>query len=110
MKLYGDVSQKDIDLAAELNEMQKFLDTDLRLTKENRAKGYVCCAHDWFQLNCEEQAFNLLDKAENVCPGYFKETMLRQTKEDEEYARLVSNLSVELTYLLINNLKDGFNR
>jgi hypothetical protein len=110
MKLLGDVPEEHKQLAVELEEAEEYWDSKVGtslMPEELLAKAYTCLAHDWYQIGSEDDGQRLLEKAEAVCPGYFKEVMLRQTYEDSTFDMLVKSLSVELTWMLVNRLKDG---
>jgi len=110
MKLFGDVPEEHRELARQLDEMEEYFDGAAKrgnLPMEKIAQGYVCGAHDYYQIDCEEEGNRLLEKAEKVCPGYFKTFMVQHTKEDKDFDTLVKQLTSELAYLLLRRLKDG---
>lgn len=105
MKLYGDVSQEEIELAAQLEEMEAYFDSKLNLPLEIIAKGYVCLAHDWFALGVEEEGHRLLTKADKVYPGYFTSGRAsRDAEQDPDFAMLIASLRAHLNRLLIGSL------
>lgn len=108
MKLAGDVPEEHKQLALELQDAESYWDS--RSSKKSvpvelLAKAYVCLAHDWYDIGCEDDGQRLLEKAEQTCPGYFKEVMLEQTMLDPDFDMLVRRLSVELIWMLVNRLK-----
>jgi hypothetical protein len=109
VKLLGDVPEEHKQLAQELQEAEEYWDERLAKKKaplELLAKAYVCLAHDWYDIGCEEDGQRLLEKAEGTCPGYFKEVMLEQAEQDPDFDHLVRRLSVELIWMLVNRLKE----
>lgn len=106
MKLLGDVPEEHKALAKGLEDMLAFIESTPNMPKELMAKSFTCLAHDWFQIGVEEEGNSLLLKAEQVCPGYFKEIMLQQTVADSDFAYIVKSLSVELAWMLINKIND----
>lgn len=105
MKLSGDVSQKDKDIANELEQFEKIVDSDIVCPVERLAQIYVCLAHDWYKLSCEEEGNRLLLKAEKICPGYFKSTVIEHQKEDKDFDIVVRNITIELITMMVSNLK-----
>lgn len=105
MKLLGDVPEEHKKLAVNLEQMEQYFD-GAKVTTDIAAKGFVCLAHDWFQIGVEDEGNRLLVKAERICPGYFKNVMVQQTLEDKEFSYLVKSLSVELAWMLINKIND----
>lgn len=104
MKLLGDVSDEHKELARELEELEKYFNGD-QLPPEYRARGYVCCAHDWYKMGADEEGNRLIEKAEDVCPGYFQDIMIEHIKEDSDFALLCQSLVSELAYMLLYRLK-----
>jgi len=108
-KLLGDVSDSDRKIAEQLVEFEPQIDRG-EFPIEKKAQMYVCMAHDWYQLGLEEEGNRLILKAEQTCPGYFKNTMLKQTVGDESFDFLVKSLTRELVSLLIyhiNEMRNG---
>ena len=108
MRLAGDLSEEERVLSRELELMELYLDDKSRqksMAIDRIAKGYVCIAHDWYALYCEEEGHRVLDKSEMVCPGYFKNFVQKHTAEDEFYDNIVKSLDSQLTDLLMDNLK-----
>lgn len=108
MRLAGDLSNEERILAQELETMEVLLDEKFRqqvMTVDRIAKGYVCIAHDWYALYCEEEGNRVLDKSELVCPGYFKDFVQKHMAEDGFYDRIVASLDTHLTMLMMDNLR-----
>lgn len=110
MKLLGDVSEEEKQLSFELEEMESYLDSRNKNSYADiMAQGYVCLAHDWYELNMEEEGHRLLEKAESVYPGYFKNLISVHTSKDKDFERLVKNISSQLAWMLnqkIGELKE----
>jgi hypothetical protein len=108
MRLAGDLSDEERALSKELEVMEILLDDKFRqksMAIDRIAKGYVCIAHDWYALHCEEEGNRVLDKSELVCPGYFKDFVQKHISEDGFYSRIVTSLDTYLNMLLMENLK-----
>lgn len=113
MKLLGDVPEEHKELAKQLLETENYFDQkDLEhlVANEIRAKAYVCLAHDWYQIGCEEEGEKLLLKAEKVCPGYFKEIMVKHTEEDSDFNLVVKQLTSEVFFMLVDKIKQVGNK
>jgi hypothetical protein len=109
MKLLGDVPEEHKKLALDLEEAEQYWDSKVGpslMPEELLAKAYTCLAHDWYQIGSEDDGQRLLEKAEAVCPGYFREVMLRQAEDDDSFDLLVKNLSVELAWMLVSRVKE----
>lgn len=107
MKVAGDISADDREWMEQLEEQEAFFDSKydtspLRIL----AKAYVCLAHDWYQLGLEEEGNRLLEKAEKFCPGYFKDLLPEDIKEDEMYDFLVKNLTSYIASLILNRINE----
>lgn len=106
MRLIGDVPEEFRELAAGLEDAERFYNShSLQIPIVNLAKGFVCMAHDWYKMGCEEEGNRLLLKAEAVCPGYFQNVMINQTLEDKDFDYLVKGLTVELAWMLLYRLR-----
>ena len=106
MKLSGDVPQEHRDIAEQLDLFERNIDADKSLPKERKAQIYTCLAHDWYHLDADEEGGRLLIKAEKVSPGYFKETVIKHTLEDESFDQVIKNITLELIHMLIENVND----
>lgn len=106
MKFGGDIPAEKRELAQALTDTEKQVDGDEGYPAERKAQIYVCFAHDWYQLDMEEEGNRLLLKAEKVCPGYFKGPVIQHQKEDPNFDIVIKNLTLELLYLLSGNLRD----
>ena len=99
MKLHGDAPKEDQELADKLVKAESDYMNNDGLSKERKAMFMVCLAHDWFDINMEEEGLRLLDKAETVRPGYFKEVQPKDMKDHANYTILVLRLASFLTGL-----------
>lgn len=106
MKLLGDVPLEHHMLAEQLVEWEEKAFRNTKLSNEQRAKIYVCLAHDWHWMGCEEEGERLLTAAERVCPGYFKEIMIKQVLGDKDFDELVKRLSSLLAWTLVTRLDE----
>lgn len=107
MRLLGDVPEEHKKLSEDLQSMEKDIATLPTRNTRMLAQLHVCLAHDWLQIGMEEETHRLLQKAETICPGYFKNFMVLDTQTNPDFDKLVKNLSIELTHLLLSQ-KKGF--
>lgn len=105
MKFSGDIPQQDLDHMIALDEAEKDTET-CSLPNERKAQIYVCLAHDWYEMDCEEEGNRLLLKADKVSPGYFKGPVIEHQLEDENFDVVVKRITLELVKLLVGNLND----
>ena len=107
MKLSGDVSVKDKELAEQLEIFQRSIDGTTTFPPERIAQMLVCLAHDWYRLKCEEEGGRLLDKAEKVFPGYLTSPEVQShMEEDNDFHMVMENIMKELIGVLADRLKD----
>ena len=90
----------------QLTQIELEVSATKTLSSGKKAQLYVCLAHDWYQQDMEEKGESLLLKAEEVCPNYFGNLMGKHVEENKDFGIIVKNLTVELSYLLLNRLKD----
>lgn len=105
MRLLGDVSERDRKVAEQLVEFEPQIQNG-NYPKEKQAQMYVCLAHDWFQLELEEEGNRLILKAERTCPGYFKNVMMNQTLRDEAFDLVVKSLNGQMASLILHHIND----
>lgn len=90
---YGDIPQKDRDIIKEVLLLESWLNKyKSGLPILSVAKAMVCLAHDWYTVHMEEEGDKFLNKAEELCPGYYIAPILIQMKNDPEFYRLVYQL------------------
>lgn len=106
MEYAGDLSENQRRLVPELRKFEKSIDEDDCYPKEGRAMMYTCMAHDWYQLDMEEEGSRLLLKAEAACPGYFAGPVVQHQKENPNFDQLIKNLTIELIGLVTNSLRN----
>lgn len=104
MKLAGDVSKEDREMAEELDSFEHLIDQDT-YDNDRKAQMYVSLAHDWYQLEADEEGDRLLLKADKVFPGYFKGKVLEHQQEDEIFDTVIKNITLELARLLTDSLR-----
>jgi hypothetical protein len=102
--LIGNLPLDKREHAEELTKLEIEVSQSFQIPKEQMAKVFVCLAHDWYQMDVEEQGQRLLEKAEAVCPGYFKETIIQHRLQDKNFETVIQNLTVELTWMLMERL------
>lgn len=103
MKLAGDVSKEDRELAEQLDLFEQDIGNDT-YPNERKAQLYACLAHDWYQMGMEEEGNRLLLKAEKVFPGYFKDTVIKHQLEDDTFDLIIKNITSELARMLVDNV------
>lgn len=95
--LHGDVSSEDLELAAELQEMENHFNTHVDVYgPELCARTFTCLSHDWYVLGDDDKGRLLLEKADKVCPGYFDNQIKRDIKEDSDFEYLVGSLANQI--------------
>jgi len=103
MKIFGDITEQHRSAASELEEMESILTSNSRRLPRSRiAKGYVCLVYEWYRIGMEEEGNRLLQKIEQICPGYFKKHLVKHVEEDKIFDDLVKNLFIEFAFLLTN--------
>lgn len=93
-------------LALDLEDAER--ETDFRgdVPKDKKAKIYTCLAHDWYDIEMEEEGNRLLLKAEKVFPGYFKELVIQHMLEDAAFEYLVKRITLDLIRMMTGQLKE----
>ena len=96
-RLHGDVPPEHIKLEEELLEMEDFFDSKKDFYDSSLiSKAYVCLAHDYYSIGADEKGSELIEKAESICPGYFKNEIVDHINEDFTYKVLVENLATNI--------------
>jgi len=91
--LYGDVPEQDRELVKNLIEMEaSFKEKEGFFPPADVATGYVCLAHDYYEVGLDEKGAELLERAEKACPGYFKNQISKYIESDPDFEYLVQNL------------------
>ena len=104
MKSGGDLTESQKQQGAELTKFERLVEND-PYTPDRKAQMYTCLAHDWYQLDMEEEGNSLILKAEKVCPGYFKGPVIQHQLESPDFDTVIKNLTFELLYLLTDTLR-----
>lgn len=92
--LHGDVSTEDLRLAEEFLEMEAHFDQNVdHYLPHQVARIFVCLAHDWYELGDDEKGYDLLQKANKVCPRYFENQIKNDINEDSDFAYLIESLT-----------------
>ncbi len=105
MKGGGDLSEKQRAEIDELTRFEALVDTD-PYANERKAQLYTMLAHDWYQLDLEEEGSRLILKAESICPGYFNLTVIQHQVESPGFDAVIKRLTFELIYLLTDTLRN----
>jgi hypothetical protein len=105
MQSGGDLSQKQREQSVELIKFEHLVDHDA-YPIERKAQMYTCLAHDWYQLDMEEEGNRLVLKAERVCPGYFRGPVIQHQLESQDFDTVIKNLTLELLRLLTDTLRN----
>lgn len=104
MVLSSGLSKENQELAKKLTEAELDTERDQVLPKERKAQIYTCLAHDWYQMDMEEQGVRLLEKANKIYPGYFKGLVIEHSLESDGFDKVVKNLTLELAYMILTRL------
>lgn len=75
--------QKQIDVA-----VQKQLPSVLKLPEPDRSKCLMCLAYEYFNLDMEEKAFTIIQKAD---PNYFN-NQLKEDMKDPDIQKIVMRI------------------
>jgi len=90
---YGDIPEKDRQIIKEILILESWLEKyKSGLPTLSIAKSMVCLAHDWYVVHMEEEGDRFLNKAEELCPGYFTAPISIQMKNDPEFRLLVRQM------------------
>ncbi len=105
MKYYGDIPEEHLLLIEELEKLENwFREYGDSVPALSSAKGFVCMAHDWYDIDMEEKGDLLLKEAEKLYPGYFKGPIYVHMSKDEDFDLLVSQIKktvgLDLMYAL----------
>lgn len=103
MKLHGDITKEDRELAEQLDLFEQNIGNDT-YPNERKAQLYTCLAHDWYQMGVEEEGNRLLLKAERIFPGYFKDTVIKHQLEDDTFDLIIKNITSELARMLVDSV------
>ncbi len=104
MALSSGLSKENQELATKLEEAEFEIDREQLLPKDRKAQIYTCLAHDWYQMDMEEEGARLLLKADKTYPGYFKGLVIEHTLESEDFDKVIKNLTLELVNMLLSRL------
>lgn len=93
MKTYGDIPQKHADLIKEIDTLLEFLMLNKdALPHLSFSKCMTSIAHDYFQMDMEEQGEKYLKLAAEHSLGYFVAPVFSQMKQDPLFDTLILNL------------------
>jgi hypothetical protein len=107
MALSSGLSKENQELAKNLSIAESDTERSRLLPNERKAQIYTCLAHDWYQMDMEEEGARLLSKAEKTYPGYFKGLVIEHTLENDGFDKVVKNLTLELAYMLLSRLGEA---
>lgn len=96
MKLIGDVPQDHKEIAEKLESLENYFNDPDALSREYSSMAFICLAHDWYELDLEQEGDRLLQKAEEFCPGYYQKYMVKHTIENENFDRIVKSIFSKL--------------
>lgn len=92
--MHGDIPEEHRQLVEELLDLEDYFDSKIENIKPNeRAKGFVCISHDFYQMGDDDKGSDLLIKANVVCPGYFDNEMKEHVAKSPDFAALIQSLS-----------------
>ena len=103
MPLSSGLSKENQELAKKL-EQAEYETMNGPLPPERKAQIFTCLAHDWYQMDMEEEGARLLLKADKVYPGYFKGLVIEHTLESEGFDTVIRNLTLELAYMMLSRI------
>ncbi len=106
MSLSNGLSEENQELANKLRIAEGEIDNDTSVSNGKKAQVYVCLAHDWYQMDMDEEGSRLLLKANEVFPGYFNTLVIQHTIENENFDLVVKNLTLELAWMLLSRLNE----
>ena len=93
MKAYGDIPQDHTDLIKEIDTLLVYLELNKdSLPNLAYSKCMTSLAHDYFQMDMEEEGEKYLRIAATHSPGYFMAPIFIEMKKDIRFDHLVSNL------------------
>lgn len=104
-KSAGDIPEEHRQLVEQLEAFEKTVNTS-GAPPDRLAQMYTCLAHDWYQLDMEEEGNRLVLKAEKVCPGYFKGPVIQHQVESSDFDTVIKNLTWRLLHLLTDTLRN----
>lgn len=106
MKLYGgDIPKEDLVVLEGLIESEKwFNDHGSTINPAVGAKAFVCLAHDYYDIEMEEEGDRLLLRAEKLYPGYFMAAIRIHAELDPEFSCLVRQIKETLALPLMRSL------
>lgn len=94
MKAYGDIPQFHADLIKEISTLLEYLMLNKdALPNLMFSKCMTSIAHDYFQMDMEEEGEKYLKLAANHSPGYFIAPIICEMKKDKLFDHLVTNLA-----------------
>lgn len=95
----GDIPVEHLERLKELDMLENwFIQHGSTIPKLSAAKGFVSIAHDYVMMDMEETAEEFLNRADEICPGYFSGPILTQIAKDPDFASLVGNLTESLVF------------
>jgi hypothetical protein len=93
VKMYGDVPPHYHTLGEELDVLEAWFDTNKKdISALSSAKGLTCLAHDWYAMGMDEEGERLLNRVQDLAPGYFEGPVLIHMAKDDTYDALIRNL------------------
>lgn len=97
MKSYGDIPHSDRERVKELTELETwFRDNSHTISSLSHAKGLTCLAHDYYDIDMEEEGYRVLLLAEKHHSGYFKGPIYEDMEKDESFKRLVKQIKTTI--------------
>ncbi len=105
LKFYGDIPKADLAMVEELKNLEQwFYDHGTDLEALAIGKGMVCMAHDYYDMEMEEEGDRLLYMAEKYCPGYFTAPIYIAMEKDKNFANLVMNLRRSMGFEIMKKM------
>lgn len=105
MKYYGDIPERHLEVLEELEALESWFGVfGKELSTIAAAKGFVCMAHDYYEIEFDEEGDRLIMLAEEQSPGYFKGPIHSHMSNDLAFDYLVNGLKKSLGFELMKSL------
>lgn len=105
MNLLGDVPEEHKQLAEKLVKTELEMDGLTDISVPYVAQSYFCLAHDWFNIDMEEEGFRLIKKAFSVCPQYHNKYLRAHGKENPDFIKIWDELCPYIAGMILSNAR-----
>lgn len=105
LRVYGDIPKADLKMIEELRTLEEwFYDHGAELEMLAIGKGMVCMAHDYYDMEIEEEGDRLLYLAEKYCPGYFVGPIYIHIEKDKNFATLIMQMRRSMGFEIMKKM------